>query len=212
MGTVYTRYSYTCGSCHRPYRIQQTRHTHHATTHGTRPADATAALHEPSTVRTALSARPRASARPPSQSQAQARKGRRADGCTLGRQLWGAAECKSLGRRPARRGGRRPATAGRTSLPGGSASLLRQPWGMGRERRRWRGRQVTQQAHTACTREPREREKQESGREGTCSSGTAHLDCGGFHTTRARKRGGTPLGASDIYIAPPPLEAWGAVL
>ena len=24
-------------------------------------------------------------------------------------------------------------------------------------------------------------------------------------------RGGTPLGASDIYIAPPPLEAWGAV-
>ena len=41
---------------------------------------------------------------------------------------------------------------------------------------------------------------------------TAHLDCGGFHTTRARMRGGTPLGALDIYIAPPPLEAWGAVL
>ena len=39
----------------------------------------------------------------------------------------------------------------------------------------------------------------------------AHLDCGGFHTTRARMRGGTPLGALDIYIAPPPLEAWGAV-
>ena len=25
-------------------------------------------------------------------------------------------------------------------------------------------------------------------------------------------RGGTPLGALDIYIAPPPLEAWGAVI
>ena len=41
---------------------------------------------------------------------------------------------------------------------------------------------------------------------------TARLDCGGFHTTRARMRGGTPLGALDIYIAPPPLEAWGAVI
>ena len=41
---------------------------------------------------------------------------------------------------------------------------------------------------------------------------TARLDCGGFHTTRARMRGGTPLGALDIYIAPPPLEAWGAVM
>ena len=54
-------------------------------------------------------------------------------------------------------------------------------------------------------------EKQERGREGMCSSGTAHLGCGGFHTTRARLRGGTPLGALDIYIAPPPLAAWGAV-
>ena len=40
----------------------------------------------------------------------------------------------------------------------------------------------------------------------------ANLVCGGFHATRARVRGGAPLGASDIYIAPPPLEAWGAVL
>ena len=40
----------------------------------------------------------------------------------------------------------------------------------------------------------------------------ANLVCGGFHTTRARVRGGAPHGASDIYIAPPPLEAWGAVL
>ena len=40
----------------------------------------------------------------------------------------------------------------------------------------------------------------------------ANLVCGGFHTTRARVRGGAPLGASDIYIAPPPLEAWGAFL
>ena len=41
----------------------------------------------------------------------------------------------------------------------------------------------------------------------------AHLlwfECGGFHTTRARMRGGTPLGALDICIAPPPREAWGA--
>ena len=50
-----------------------------------------------------------------------------------------------------------------------------------------------------------------SGIEGKCSSWIAHLGCGGFHTTRARLRGGTPLGALDIYIAPPPLEAWGAV-
>ena len=41
-------------------------------------------------------------------------------------------------------------------------------------------------------------EKQERGREGMRSSGTAHLGCGGFHTTRARLRGGTPLGALDI--------------
>ena len=54
---------------------------------------------------------------------------------------------------------------------------------------------------------------------GTCiasargSSGNAYRDeCGGFHITRARMRGGTPLGALDIYKAPPPLEAWGAVI
>ena len=39
----------------------------------------------------------------------------------------------------------------------------------------------------------------------------ANLVCGGFHTTRARVRGGTPLGALDICIAPPPLEALGAL-
>ena len=41
--------------------------------------------------------------------------------------------------------------------------------------------------------------------------GEGTFRCGGFHSTRARARGGTPLGALDIYIAPPPLEAWGAV-
>ena len=40
----------------------------------------------------------------------------------------------------------------------------------------------------------------------------AHTFCGGFHTTRARCAGWYPLGALDIYIAPPPLEAWGAVI
>ena len=107
MTTVYTSDIHTHVG-HATDHSRDTTHTHHATTHGTRPANATSALHELSTVRTSLSARPRASARPPSQSQAQARKGRRADGCTLGRQLWGTAERKSLARRPARRGGRRP--------------------------------------------------------------------------------------------------------
>ena len=51
----------------------------------------------------------------------------------------------------------------------------------------------------------------------TCGAGrglesSGAPSCGGFHTTRARVRGGTPLGALDTYIAPPPLEAWGAVL
>ena len=50
-----------------------------------------------------------------------------------------------------------------------------------------------------------------SGIEGKCSSWISHLGCGGFHTTRARLRGGTSLSALDIYKAPPPLEAWGAV-
>ena len=51
-------------------------------------------------------------------------------------------ETTSISSRSARRGGRLPGTAAESGLPGGSASLLRQPRGMGRERRRWRGRQV----------------------------------------------------------------------
>ena len=56
------------------------------------------------------------------------------------------------------------------------------------------------------------REREAEQERGHVFERTAHLDCGGFHTTRARMRGGTPLGALDIYIAPPPLEAWGAVI
>ena len=55
----------------------------------------------------------------------------------------GAAERKSLMRRSARRGGGAPAAASGLSLPKGSASMVRQPWGMGRERRRRRARQVS---------------------------------------------------------------------
>ena len=62
-------------------------------------------------------------------------------------------------------------------------------------------------AHMMCSEQRREVKERARG-----SSGTAHLGCGGFHTTRARMRGGTPLGALDICIAPPPLEAWGAVI
>ena len=71
---------------------------------------------------------------------------------------------------------------------------------------RRRGRQVARHASA------REGERRRSGRAGQRARVRAHLDCGGFHTTRARMRGGTPLGALDIYIAPPPLEAWGAVI
>ena len=83
-------------------------------------------------------------------------------------------------------------------------SVLRRPWGMGRRRSSSRGRLA--RVCRAREREAGERER------GHVFEPTANLDCGGFHTTRARKRGGTPLGASDIYIAPPPLEAWGAVI
>ena len=39
-----------------------------------------------------------------------------------------------------------------------------------------------------------------------------HRACGGISTPpEPTKRGGTPRGASDIYIPPPPLEAWGGV-
>ena len=55
----------------------------------------------------------------------------------------GAAERKSLMRRSARRGGGAPAAASGLSLATGSASMVRQPWGMGRERRRRRARQVS---------------------------------------------------------------------
>ena len=62
-----------------------------------------------------------------------------------------------------------------TSLPRGSASVLRQPWGKGRRSSSSRGRQV------ARTRVCQGREKQESEREGTRSSGPRTL---GGHSVR----------------------------
>ena len=62
--------------------------------------------------------------------------------CALGAPP-GRAERQPLGRRSAHCGGRQSAAASGTSLPGGSVSVVRQPWVMGRRRRSRRGRQVT---------------------------------------------------------------------
>ena len=75
----------------------------------------------------------------------------------------------------------------------GSVSVLRQSLGIGTRRRSTRERSpgrmrlhVVRVMHGVSAREARGE---------TGSSGTAHVDCGGFHTTRARLRDGTPLSA-----------------
>ncbi len=97
---------------------------------------------EPTSVRSALAGRPPTSAGPLAQTQAEAREARPTDGHMRGQAAAGAAERTSLARRSARCGGRLPAASRALSLPRGSASVLRQQWGKGREMRSRRGRQV----------------------------------------------------------------------
>ena len=117
--------------------MHESNHAHDAST-----SIAPAAPAEPRFYRSALAGRSPTTAGPPGQTQALGREPRPTDGAMRWRLPRAA---RRRGRSHAARlaaAAANPAAAGGLSLPKGSASLVRQPWGMGRDRRSRRAHQV----------------------------------------------------------------------